>query len=227
MSDKKYKPIACLLVPKVLFQDERYSGLSTTAKVLYSLLLDRQMYAAVNGWVDQRNHLYVIYPEGEMVKDLNCSNYRVRRAIKELENQGNMIRTVRVNGRSDCFFVNDISMKGESKDMMTIKELLELVKPEERERIMDKILETTEATETKKEELMNSGCVQLVIENGMDDPEIREESVESDSCEFQTEDYDPMELRGYLDEEGCLDEDTIEEDTSEFAMELAFGLLEV
>lgn len=117
MSDKNYQPIACLLVPKVLFQDVRYCGLSTTAKVLYSLLLDRLNYAALNGCVDQMSHLYVIYPIGEMVKDLNCSVYQVRHAIKELYKQGNMIRTAKINGRSDCFYVNDISIEGEKKEI--------------------------------------------------------------------------------------------------------------
>ena len=48
--------------------------------------------------------------------------------------------------------------------MMTIKELLELVKPEERGEIMDKILETSKV---KKEELLDSGSIQVVIWNIM------------------------------------------------------------
>lgn len=223
MSDINYQPIACLLVPKVLFQDVRYCGLSTTAKVLYSLLLDRLNYAALNGCVDQMSHLYVIYSIGEMVKDLNCSVYQVRHAIKELYKQGNMIRAAKINGRSDCFYVNDISIEGEKKEMLTIKELLELVKPEEREEIMDKIMETTEM---KEEELIDNGCIQVIIENDMDSSENGEELEGTECSDFLSQDYDPMVIRGYLDEEGCLDEDTIEEDASEFAMDLAFGLQE-
>lgn len=183
MSDKNYQPIACLLVPKVLFQDVRYCGLSTTAKVLYSLLLDRLNYAALNGCVDQMSHLYVIYPIGEMVKDLNCSVYQVRHAIKELYKQGNMIRTAKINGRSDCFYVNDISIEGEKKEMLTIKELLELVKPEEREEIMDKIMETTEM---KEEELIDNGCIQVIIENDMDSSENGEELEGTECSDFKS-----------------------------------------
>lgn len=46
VSNQDYMPVECLLVPKALFKEERYCSLSTTAKVLYSLMLDRLKYAA-------------------------------------------------------------------------------------------------------------------------------------------------------------------------------------
>ena len=52
MSNQDYMPVECLLVPKALFKDARYCSLSTTAKVLYSLMLDRLRYAAQNKWID-------------------------------------------------------------------------------------------------------------------------------------------------------------------------------
>lgn len=88
---------------------------------------------------------------------------------------------------------------------------------------MDKIMETTEM---KEEELIDNGCIQVIIENDMDSSENGEELEGTECSDFQSQDYDPMVIRGYLDEEGCLDEDTIEEDASEFAMDLAFGLQE-
>ena len=85
MSNQDYMPVECLLVPKALFKDERYCSLSTTAKVLYSLMLDRLKYAAQNRWVDQKGKLYVIYPKSEMIRDLNSTRYRVDYAVSELE----------------------------------------------------------------------------------------------------------------------------------------------
>ena len=38
-------PVDCLQVPKVLFQMEKYKNLSNTAKILYSLFLDRLKFA--------------------------------------------------------------------------------------------------------------------------------------------------------------------------------------
>ena len=126
----KRQPIECLLVPKALFKDERYCSLSTTAKVLYSLMLDRLKYAAQNRWVDQKGKLYVIYPKSEMIRDLNSTRYRVDYAVSELESMGNMVRVVKDNGRPNRFYINDISKNEEENVMMTINDLMEMVTPE-------------------------------------------------------------------------------------------------
>ena len=52
MSKMEYMPVDCLQVPKMLFQMEKYKNLSNTAKILYSLFLDRLKFAVQNGWVD-------------------------------------------------------------------------------------------------------------------------------------------------------------------------------
>ena len=41
-------------VPKVLFTDEKYRAVSTDAKMLYGLLLDRMYLSVKNGWVDKQ-----------------------------------------------------------------------------------------------------------------------------------------------------------------------------
>ena len=45
MSKMEYMPVDCLQVPKMLFQMEKYKNLSNTAKILYSLFLDRLKFA--------------------------------------------------------------------------------------------------------------------------------------------------------------------------------------
>ena len=52
MSKMEYMPVDCLQVPKMLFQVEEFKNLSNTAKILYSLFLDRLKFAVQNGWVD-------------------------------------------------------------------------------------------------------------------------------------------------------------------------------
>lgn len=90
MSNFDYMPVECLFIPKVLFREERYRSLSTTAKVLYSLLLGRLDYAALNGWIDDKRNVYVLYPKSEMKNDLNCTRYRVDEAVAELEKNGKL-----------------------------------------------------------------------------------------------------------------------------------------
>ena len=39
-------------VPRLLIKDERFKGLSSDAKLLYGLMLDRMSLSMKNGWLD-------------------------------------------------------------------------------------------------------------------------------------------------------------------------------
>ena len=41
-------------IPKALFQDHRFRQLSTDARTLYGILLDRMSLSAKNGWLDEQ-----------------------------------------------------------------------------------------------------------------------------------------------------------------------------
>ena len=84
MNKMEYMPVDCLQVPKMLFQVEEFKNLSNTAKILYSLFLDRLKFAVQNGWVDHNGDLFVIYPKSEMKKDLKTTRYGVDQAVQEL-----------------------------------------------------------------------------------------------------------------------------------------------
>ena len=62
------------------------TDLSHTAKLLYTLLLDRAMLSQKNNWIDTQGHIYVIYPLSHLAKDLGCCISSVTRAFSELEN---------------------------------------------------------------------------------------------------------------------------------------------
>ncbi len=52
-------------VPKVLFTDEKFSNISSDAKLLYGIMLDRMNLSAKNGWVDELGRVYILHhPEG-------------------------------------------------------------------------------------------------------------------------------------------------------------------
>lgn len=104
MNKMEYMPVDCLQVPKVLFQMEKYKNLSNTAKILYSLFLDRLKFAVQNGWVDGKGDLYVIYPKSEMKKDLNTTRYGVDQAVQELVEIGNLVRIIPNNGKANHFY---------------------------------------------------------------------------------------------------------------------------
>ena len=61
------------------------TDLSHTAKLLYTLLLDRAMLSQKNNWIDTQGHIYVIYPLSHLAKDLGCCTSSVTRSFAELE----------------------------------------------------------------------------------------------------------------------------------------------
>ena len=47
-------------IPKALFQDHRFRQLSTDARTLYGILLDRMSLSAKNGWLDEQGRVYIM-----------------------------------------------------------------------------------------------------------------------------------------------------------------------
>lgn len=62
------------------------TNLSHTAKLLYTLLLDRATLSQKNNWMDAQGRIYVVYPLSHLSKDLRCSISSVTRSFSELEN---------------------------------------------------------------------------------------------------------------------------------------------
>ena len=202
MSKMEYMPVDCLQVPKMLFQVEEFKNLSNTAKILYSLFLDRLKFAVQNGWVDHNGDLFVIYPKSEMKKDLNTTRYGVDQAVQELVKIGKLVRIVQNDGKANHFYINDIyENEMEEESMMTLDRIMANMQMEEREIIMDKMVAASR------------DILGTIADMGY-------------LNEYETP-LTPMEERGYYDEEGNLDIDAVEADGYEFGMDLAFGVLSI
>lgn len=48
-------------MPKALFNNEKYKGLSLGAKAMYSILRDRQDLSIKNNWVDEEGYIYLLF----------------------------------------------------------------------------------------------------------------------------------------------------------------------
>lgn len=93
MKDKKVNAISDYLKPNMpLPQYLPYArflldtDLSHTAKLLYTLLLDRATLSQKNNWMDAQGRIYVVYPLSKLSKDLRYSLSSITRAFAELEN---------------------------------------------------------------------------------------------------------------------------------------------
>ena len=72
-------------IPKVLFTDERFKGISAEAKVLYGLLLDRMALSAKNGWMDKNGRVYIAYTIEDIMDAMGCADQKAGKLLYERE----------------------------------------------------------------------------------------------------------------------------------------------
>ena len=96
-------------IPKALFQEQRFQNLSTDAKILYSILLDRMSLSAKNGWRDEQGRVYIIYTVREVQESLCCAEHKAVKLFRELEDIGLVERKRRGLGRPSLIYVKDFS----------------------------------------------------------------------------------------------------------------------
>jgi len=110
-------------IPKALFTEPNFRELSTDAKVLYGILLDRMSLSLKNQWLDAQNKVYIIFTVEEIMDALNCANQKATRLMVELEKQAGLIERKRQGlGRPNLIYeknfaatINDKSCeKGDS-----------------------------------------------------------------------------------------------------------------
>lgn len=74
-------------VPRLLIKDGRFKGLSSDAKLLYGLMLDRMSLSMKNGWFDERNRAYIYYTLEDIMEDLGCARATCVKVIGELDSK--------------------------------------------------------------------------------------------------------------------------------------------
>ena len=93
-------------IPKALFTDPAFFSLSTDAKLLYGLMLDRIGLSVRSGWVDEQDHVYIYYTQGEIMDQLHCGHNKAIRLLKELDQDIGLIRRRRQGlGKPDRIYV--------------------------------------------------------------------------------------------------------------------------
>lgn len=72
-------------IPRVLITGEHFKTLSTDAKLLYSLLLDRMGLSLKNNWLDDEGRVYIYYTIDEIQEDLCCGHVKAGKLLAELD----------------------------------------------------------------------------------------------------------------------------------------------
>ena len=72
-------------MPRWLFSDPRYAGMSLDAKVAYTFLLNRFQLSRRNGWVNDFGEVFVIFPRKELARELRICEQKVTAAFRTLK----------------------------------------------------------------------------------------------------------------------------------------------
>lgn len=105
-------------VPRLLIKDERFKGLSSDAKLLYGLMLDRMSLSMKNGWLDDENRAYIIYTVDAIMEDLECAKATCVKIMKELDTEngiGLIEKKRRGLGKPDIIYVKNFSTITDAK----------------------------------------------------------------------------------------------------------------
>ena len=100
-------------VPRMLIKDERFKDLSSDAKLLYGLMLDRMTLSMKNGWFDEENRAYIHYTLDNIMEDLGCAKEKCSKILEELDNKkgiGLIEKKRQGLGRPDIIYVKNFAV---------------------------------------------------------------------------------------------------------------------
>ena len=106
-------------IPRLLIKDQHFKGLSSDAKLLYGLMLDRMALSMKNHWLDNENRAYIIYSIDNVMEDLNCSKPTCVKIMKELSTFGLIERERKGLGKPDIIYVKNFVIQEENKSVET------------------------------------------------------------------------------------------------------------
>lgn len=92
-------------VPKALFTDKKYHSVSTDAKMLYGLLLDRMHLSVKNGWTDKYGRVYQYFTVKQAREFLRFGHEKICRLFSELEAAYLILRKRQGQGKPNIIYV--------------------------------------------------------------------------------------------------------------------------
>ena len=105
-------------IPKLLFTDDYFKELSTDAKVLYGLLLDRMSLSVKNEWFDEQGRAYIYFSIEEIMELLNCGKNKAVKSLQELDAEtgiGLIEKDRQGQGKASRIYVKSFVIEDEQK----------------------------------------------------------------------------------------------------------------
>lgn len=106
-------------IPKPLMTDPYFRKLSSDAKILYGIMLDRMSLSAKNGWVDNGGHVYIYFSIEDIMEYLGCGRNKAVGLLKELDEKdgiGLIEKRRQGQGKPTIFYVKNFSVPDEAEN---------------------------------------------------------------------------------------------------------------
>ena len=104
-------------IPKALFQEQQFQDLSTDAKTLYGILLDRMSLSVKNEWFDKKGRVFIIFTIEDVKRTLRCADNKATRLLRELEEFGLIERKRRGQGKPCLVYVKNFSSESSKESI--------------------------------------------------------------------------------------------------------------
>ena len=147
-------------VPKILFKDKRFSKISSDAKLLYALLLDRMSLSRKNGWVDEEKRVYIYFSLDEIQEEFGVATQKATKMMAELDDVkrcGLIHKKKQGQGKPAKIYVMKYTSVNDDDEPENVKEVYE-----EDTEINDNFVDK------ESEEYMKG----FILEGTLDDPKI-------------------------------------------------------
>lgn len=96
-------------IPKLLFDDPYFRELSTDAKILYGLMLDRMSLSLKNGWLDEDGRVFIYFTAETIMEMLGCGRSKCTKLLQELDAHSGIGLISRIRqglGKPDVIYVH-------------------------------------------------------------------------------------------------------------------------
>jgi hypothetical protein len=96
-------------IPKMLFDDPALKKLSTDAKLLYGLMLDRMSLSMKNGWLDECGRVFIYFSTEQIMRMIGCASAKCTKLLQELDDRNGVGLITRVKqglGKPDVIYVH-------------------------------------------------------------------------------------------------------------------------
>jgi hypothetical protein len=97
-------------IPRVLMTEPHFKKLSSDAKILYGLLLDRMGLSMKNGWIDNDNKVYIFFTLEDVQASLSCSHTTGVKIFAELDSGTGIERIKQGQGKPTRIYVKNFNL---------------------------------------------------------------------------------------------------------------------